>query len=597
MTIVAMRRVTLCGLVDDKTAVLEGLQALGVMHLIPLNEPNPLAPADLAQRRRAETAFRHIATSPELRRPYPLATDFDMEEVIEQISENRSRLRRLTDRRDELQARIKVLEPWGDIAYPPLEDLAGQRLWFYALPVKEQPALDRLSLPWAVVGRDPTLLYLAVVSVEEPPADLLPVARTHSGSVPLSRLHAELEKTELAIDKAQAARSELTRWRLLLAANLAAAQDRDAVREVSGQTLDEGEIFALQGWVPEDGMEELERFAADRDLALVTEEPAAEDKPPTLMRSADERLSGGTDLTVFYTSPGYRTWDPSVVVFASFALFFAMILADAGYAALIGLVAFAYWRRMGQSAGGRRMRVLLAALAGTSFVYGVFAGSYFGVPPPGDSLLAALAVIDVTDFQAMMRASLAIGALHIAIALLAAAWIKRGSGKAAASLGWLGVIAGAALTWLGQGLWQQVGIVVLIVGLAAVFLGSASVRPVEKPTDWLLRVGDGLIAMTGVTKLFGDILSYLRLFALGLASASLAVTFNGMAADIETSQPGLGLLLAIVILLVGHSINLLIGIMGGVVHGLRLNYIEFFGWGIAEEGYPYRAFAKRGTPE
>ena len=87
-------------------------------------------------------------------------------------------------------------------------------------------------------------------------------------------------------------------------------------------------------------------------------------------------------------------------------------------------------------------------------------------------------------------------------------------------------------------------------------------------------------------------LSYLRLFALGLASAQLATTFNSLA--VETVKiPGLGILLAILIVLVGHGINLLLGIMGGVVHGLRLNCIEFFNWSLKDEGYPFRAFCKK----
>jgi len=108
-----------------------------------------------------------------------------------------------------------------------------------------------------------------------------------------------------------------------------------------------------------------------------------------------------------------------------------------------------------------------------------------------------------------------------------------------------------------------------------------------------IAIAIGLQGLVGLSKQFGDLLSYLRLFALGLASASLAATFNGLAADLQAAIPGLGLLLALIILLFGHGITFLLGIMSGVVHGLRLNYIEFFGWGLTEEGYPFRSFAKR----
>ena len=83
------------------------------------------------------------------------------------------------------------------------------------------------------------------------------------------------------------------------------------------------------------------------------------------------------------------------------------------------------------------------------------------------------------------------------------------------------------------------------------------------------------------------------LFALGLASASLALTFNDLASQIATALPGIGALFAMVIVLVGHSINLALAIMSGLVHGLRLNVIEFFRWGSPEEGQPFRAFARK----
>jgi len=107
-----------------------------------------------------------------------------------------------------------------------------------------------------------------------------------------------------------------------------------------------------------------------------------------------------------------------------------------------------------------------------------------------------------------------------------------------------------------------------------------------------LKVFDGLKNLTRVTKIFGDILSYLRLFALGLASASLALTFNHLAADARQVE-GLGLLYSLLIVFAGHTLNLLLSLMSAVVHGMRLNCIEFFNWGLTEEGFPFKAFAKK----
>ena len=133
---------------------------------------------------------------------------------------------------------------------------------------------------------------------------------------------------------------------------------------------------------------------------------------------------------------------------------------------------------------------------------------------------------------------------------------------------------------------------VLPLGALLVLL-FASERPFVRSVRHLLgRLVDGLKALTEVSKAFGDVLSYLRLFALGLASIKLAEAFNGLAAS-SAALGSAGLLLAALVLLVGHSINLGMGIMAGVVHGLRLNVIEFFNWSLPEEGERFQAFEKK----
>jgi V/A-type H+-transporting ATPase subunit I len=106
------------------------------------------------------------------------------------------------------------------------------------------------------------------------------------------------------------------------------------------------------------------------------------------------------------------------------------------------------------------------------------------------------------------------------------------------------------------------------------------------------RLLDGFKGVTGLSKAFGDVLSYLRLFALGLASIKLAEAFNGLAASSFASR-GAWVLLGLLVLLVGHSINFAMGIMSGVVHGLRLNLIEFFNWSLPEEGEQFLPFEKK----
>jgi V/A-type H+-transporting ATPase subunit I len=284
-----------------------------------------------------------------------------------------------------------------------------------------------------------------------------------------------------------------------------------------------------------------------------------------------------------------------LVVFFSFVLFFAMIISDAGYAVVMFGLLGLYWGKLGGSESGRRLRSLCVALFGAAFVWGVLAGGYFGVSPPEGSVLGWLHVIDLNDFDFMMKLSIVIGVLHIMLANGIVAYLNwRHRTVAYPKLGWNCVALGGLALWLSgdAGAFAWLGWALLAVGVAAIFWFSSE-RSFGNAKDAALRVLEGLKALAGLSGLFGDVLSYMRLFALGLASASLALTFNQLAGQVEQAVPGLGMLLAILILLIGHVMNLGLAVMSGVVHGLRLNYIEFYKWGLSEEGYPFKAFARK----
>ena len=178
-----------------------------------------------------------------------------------------------------------------------------------------------------------------------------------------------------------------------------------------------------------------------------------------------------------------------------------------------------------------------------------------------------------------------------------AAWRSRGRHTAWGQLGWALSISGGLLLWLGweqdpAGTLSRVGQVALGLGLLAVLLFRGE-QVVRTKKDLLMRLAQGGLALTSVTKAFGDVLSYLRLFALGLASASLAITFNQLAGQLNDATGPAGPYLATVLLLIGHTLNFVLILVSAVVHGLRLNLIEFFNWSVMTEGYPFRAFHRR----
>jgi V/A-type H+-transporting ATPase subunit I len=591
MTIARLQRITLCGLSENKASLLETLQEAGCVHLVPLRQAGPSALSDAGPLRRARSAHRHLTDAPLQLRPWPKNHQIDTGAVIDAALRNKERLRAARDRRDFLAERIVALEPFGDFNLPPEDALRGMKLWFYVLRLKQGGALKKLDLPWQILGRDRQHLYLVLISRDEPPASILPVPRVHTGAQALSALRDELEQANVEIEEAEVERVELGRSRLALGLNLAQAEDAEDRQAAAQMTRDEEGVFGLQGWVPTEDAGRIRALAEANGLAAVLEDPLPGDAPPTLLENPGT-FAGSGALTTFYTTPGYRSWDPSLIVFFAFAIFFAMILADAGYAAIMGAVLAVYWLRLGKSAGGRQARIMLAFMLVVAVIYGALAGAYFGVAPPKGSLLARIAVIDAQNFQVMMRVSIILGILQIALANADVAWRNWGTALAFAKIGWIITLFGGLGIWLApSALWYSA----FAAGLAAVVLGTAAERSIKHPLDWLLRAADGALAATQVTKLFGDVLSYMRLFALGLASASLAATFNGLASSSAKDLPGLGVLIAILILLFGHAINIALCILSGVVHGLRLNYIEFFGWALSDEGYPFKAFKRRST--
>lgn len=599
MSIAALKKVSICGLIAEKQQVLESLQELGALHLVSLSEPLE-EPENAAPERPENTykALKFLSACPKKRHQIKQKTNFDIDEIVKQTLVIQQNIRDISDKRDFLVSRIKEVSPWGDFQLPAKEDLAGYLLWFYIVPAADLADLAKQDdLVIEIVQRDNRFAYVVVVAKDEPPVNAMPVRRTHTGTLSLTELKTSLDETELELEDCRAERASLTRWIYLITRNLASAEDKAGRIHAEQQTLDTEDVFAVQGWIPEQEISRLSEFVEQSNLALLIEEPKPEESPPTLMVNS-QQLSAGEGLVKFYQTPGYWDWDPSVPVFFFFSLFFAMILSDAGYAAFFAVLLATSWNRMGQSSTGRTMRNLLTTLISFSFVWGVMVGSYFGVAPAETSLLGKLKILEINDFDSMMRLSVCIGVLHLSYANAHKAWRLRQEALTWLSpLGWIAIMSGGLLVWFDSSFEQPAswylptGEGLLALGFAVIFLFS-STRKITKPTDLLMRILDGLQGVSGVTKIFGDVLSYLRLFALGLAGSSLAITFNNLAMQAKEVE-GLGLLYCLLILLLGHSLNILLSLMSCVVHGLRLNVIEFFNWGLTDEGYPYNTFSKK----
>jgi V/A-type H+-transporting ATPase subunit I len=599
MAIVPLDKMTLYGAETQKTRVLEQLQLLGCAHLINLGETGSDYAADDVSTD-VRDALKYLSACPERFRPIRRIDQFHREVVVADALRLKGQQHRLSDEHDELQKAIKDLKPWGEFQLPSEARIGDVRFWFYIVPLHDLPKFEAAAAPSREVNRDHRNAYVVVLSRDEP--QNVPGARVDLDSRPLSELHTRLEDVGESLAETQYQRVGLTRWCNLLRAGLGEADDATERDLAAQQMLDGDSVFAIQGWVPRDTASQIRSFAADHNLAVTIEPPGPNDEPPTLLHNP-ERLAGSEGLVTFYKTPVYRAWDPSIVSFVSFAIFFAMIVADAGYGIIFALLTACFWRKLGTTEGGRRGRNVFATIVVFTIAYGIMCGSYFGVSPPADSLPGHLKIIDAQSQSQMMPLTIIIGVIHLSLAHLVTAWLNRGRAIALASLGWVSVMAGATLVGmsiLGGDVTEhraeqlsQAGAILLVGGLVAVFLFSSQ-RPLLSFSikTHVLRVFDGLQALTGLSGLFGDALSYLRLFALGLASAKLSETFNGLGAS-AWDNAGFGVIAGIGIVILGHTLNLILSIMGGVVHGLRLNCIEFYKWSLPEEGYSFKAFAKK----
>lgn len=589
MSIVKLKKVTLYGSINEKLPVLEDIQNLGCLHITPLNiSENPLDKRNVDGFVQTLEALKYLKNCPNTLKQIKSDPSFDPIAIEKQVLQNKHQMEELQDEKDLVRHQIEELTPWGNFTLPDPKELAGQKFWFYIIPHLEMKNIDLQTISAKKVQKDNQFNYVVVVAENEP--EFMPGTQVKLPEQSLNTLKTRFDQIEFAIEDLQLQRINLTRWLDLFEKNIFKLQDQSTLTSASNQTYDQNPLFALQGWIPVSCIGKIKNYAKGKELAIKVEEPDANQQPPTLLHNK-EFFKGGEDLLSFYMTPSYSLWDPSTTIFFSFAVFFAMIFSDAGYAIILGAILAFFWKRLGKTVSGKRFRNVLLALTIFSFIWGILVGSYFGVAVPAHSYLSKLKIIDMSNYASMMTLAIMVGVTHIFIANLAQAWSKRYSLTAIANIGWAMVVVGGAVLFLGSKYpsAKTIGYILIGIGLTAVVLFTSAEKSIWK------RLSSGLIGLTRVTGMFGDVLSYLRLFALGLASASLAAVFNDLAKQIYHELSGFKIILAALILLVGHAINFLLSIMSGFIHGLRLNFIEFFNWGLPDEGTPFKAFSKKET--
>lgn len=592
MSIAAFKKVTILGLSRCKSEILHSLQKLGCLQLITINPSNKpaLTTTSTTLLDQIKTSLRYLHDSPEQGTPRLFWKNSTPDQVVKQVLENQQALRDCIDRRDFLTERIRGLSEWGHFEFPVEADLRGTKLWFYKIPLKYSAALPK-DRPLQEVYRNNLFIYIVLLAEEEPQEESFSVYRVHTGAIALNELLEELDELNEEIEDLIEERRSLTRFRYLLAKKVAQFADRSELQKASEKTMEHQEFFVLQGWVPEAQVSAVCAFCKEQKIGLTIDDPEAGELPPTLLESS-AWLKGGQELVRFYQTPGYHALDPSISVFFSFSIFFAIILADAGYGLILALFTLLGWKRLGKYNVGQWLRPLLIVICIFSIIYGVLLGSYWGVEPKKGTFLASLHLLDIHNFKNMMIFTILIGCLHICVGCGMRIWFAHHLNEKLQALGFIVLICAVLLFSAGsmqhKELLTHLGIFLLILSILMVMV-FASNEPVTNFKSFAKRVMYGAASIVELPSLFGDVLSYLRLFALGLAGASMAVTFNTIAHTLASTS----WVLAFIVLIAGQTLNFGLCLMSAVIHGLRLNYIEFFKWSVKEDGYNYQPFKKQ----
>ena len=581
--IVSMRKITFVGLEAEKERFLELLQQIGVVHLI--FPQDPVEPLDLAKELSRVTEARKFLSS---RAGKARAeTRLSAREVCEKRETLAQREARIQTDIVALKKERSLLEAWGDFSVEELEKLRGRGLHiqFFRVTQKTFEGLPLQDVYHQVISI--TKGEVCFITVSENPLSL-EIAEEKIPPRSLSAVHQEIAAKEEELKKIERSYVDLAAHFDALKEEEAALTDLLEYRKAAmnaGSEL-ENRLFIVKCWSPLPEQDLISKIPASFTLYHYSEEPTADERVPVVLQNK-AAFDSGEDLVKVYSYPNYNDFDPSGFVLYCFAVFFGMIVGDAGYGVTLLAITFLLQRKFKSSSPFavrffRLMYFLGFAVTG----YGILSGGYFGVSLSPDNPLSKLCLVNLNTKEGQnlaMILSIIIGMIHISLSFA----LKFRNTRDIASLGWIVVIwSGYFLinSKMGHGADNPVAKYVLIAGLAVVFLFSSSKK------NPLLRVLEGMNGLLGIVQVFSDVLSYLRLFALGIATVYMAQTFNMLARDIVAGMPWLGYVFAVLILFAGHSVNLLLGIMGGVIHGLRLNFLEWYRWCFTGDGLVYKPF-------
>jgi V/A-type H+-transporting ATPase subunit I len=360
----------------------------------------------------------------------------------------------------------------------------------------------------------------------------------------------------------------------------------------------DNKIKIVDGWIPKEKEPELIAFLDQTKTYYITSDPSEEDNVPVLLKN-NKFAKLYEPIGSLFSLPVYSEMDLTFCFAPFYTLFYGMCQADAGYGLLLFLVAtFGKLKiKMGEL---RPIFTLIQILSVSTFIFGILSGSFFGIELakvnwPFLSWMNGRYLDSTTLFYLSMK----IGVVHILYALSIKAYRKirlEGWLYGINTLGWITVFVSIIIyhffvkgtAGIDPAFAKTVYNIFFLLGAIMIMFFS---DPKKNP---LVNFGMGIWDAYGmITGVFGDILSYIRLFALGTSGAILGLVFNNIALNMSPDIPVVGQIIFIMIVGFGHGINLFMSSLGAFVHPMRLTFIEFYkNAGFAGGGKPYKPFSK-----
>jgi V/A-type H+/Na+-transporting ATPase subunit I len=577
--IVKMKKVTIVIKSSWMDDVLNTLGKMGVVHLQPVTPPENNTIADLKGKIQLMEKAVSIIPEKSVKDSSPSFNEEDGFILAKQLSGLAEEVKHLEEEIGMLEIECERLKVWGRFDPEEINRLkeAGILIKLFRCHKRELGKIPK-KFSANIISEDGSTLYLAIISKEEQLN--IPLEEIEIPVTGMDEIESMIKENSAHLQHKQNEMLNLYDKSLVIKRALMKSREILNYEEAKAGMGREDEISYLTGFCPEPLTESLRKMAGKKGWAVLIENPLPDDPVPTLLKHSTWTKIFQPVMNFIGVTPGYREFDTNGIFLIFFSLFFAMIIGDGGYGVVFLIAAYITGRFYKNIS--REKIILFYLLSITTIIWGAITGMWFGVesisrlPVLKELVIPSLYSYTQESESNVIRLCFLIGALQLSLARIRAAARLYPSLTALAQTGWAALVWGIYYIVRFLLLNEELSIIVFfLVGYWATMLILFGEQREDGFAKGLFRgITSFLInVVTGIGCL-SDLISYIRLFAIGLATREVAIAFNNMAGDFGFRDVK-SIVIAICILIFGHTINIMLGAMSVLVHGIRLNLLEF----------------------